>query len=529
MSQLARYNSTPSSSIQRAAFLTPSQDSSFSGSSGHATQADILSLPLRPSSVKQLIHATRGHDDGSFVIEGNEIGHVTVVAQVVTIKHQTANDLFCLDDATGKMDARHWLDGEESEEYKGISENSWVRIIGLVKRILGKQFIRALHIRPVQDPHEIFFHLAELMVAQVAFDRSTPTTVEPSMTSTPLPAEPAVRTTTSRYAHLPPVSRGIIEYLLSLPDSYQGTEVGTIVEALGSTGDAIVNALQQLENEGLVYKADEIHFKGHWCEVEHIMIEDVFRASMVDAGYHRRSVTLYPDAAAPLPVVPVPVQAAPSLMVYGRAAPLAASSSASPEDFGWSRRSDSPTSSVPSLWAEPWRYSSSASSLLSTNSEPQVAPPKRSPLEAFFGRFPGFDYQPSRSPSTELYRLSKQRGWVRGSHQSRQAYNDYKDALTKEFEAIYGTDANDIHSWLLLCEVLEIRPPPEGLFACRSAVRATHVNIVDLVESKGKTSVVKFETEAELSAYTRRTSKFFPRHRVRAGGVLELLLRHILD
>jgi hypothetical protein len=58
------------------------------------------------------------------------------------------------------------------------------------------------------------------------------------------------------------------------------------------------------------------------------------------------------------------------------------------------------------------------------------------------------------------------------------------------------------------------------------AVVQKHVNLVDLVEGD-KNEVRIFETEEELSKYTRKTAKFFPKEDAVDGGVLRALRRHI--
>ncbi|KDQ53377.1 hypothetical protein JAAARDRAFT_197531 [Jaapia argillacea MUCL 33604] len=103
-----------------------------------------------------------------------------------------------------------------------------------------------------------------------------------------------------------------------------------------------------------------------------------------------------------------------------------------------------------------------------------------------------------------------------------------KDALTLQFNEIYGTDAGDIDSWRNLCQILEIAPIPEDLDACRGVVKATHVNIVDLIDTPNTGDRVgKFPSEFRLSEYTKATGKYFPRDNAYAGGLLRYLLRRI--
>lgn len=55
------------------------------------------------------------------------------------------------------------------------------------------------------------------------------------------------------------------------------------------------------------------------------------------------------------------------------------------------------------------------------------------------------------------------------------------------------------------------------------------MNLVDLVDLRDGEVPTKFATEMELSKYTLITSKIFPREHVQAGGLLCVLLRHIMN
>lgn len=81
-----------------------------------------------------------------------------------------------------------------------------------------------------------------------------------------------------------------------------------------------------------------------------------------------------------------------------------------------------------------------------------------------------FYYNPAAGVMAEFYRMCFIFGWQQYDNQARQkAHNLLKDALTQEFNYIYGTDADCIESWERLCRILHITPMPEGLHACREA------------------------------------------------------------
>ena len=65
-------------------------------------------------------------------------------------------------------------------------------------------------------------------------------------------------------------------------------------------------------------------------------------------------------------------------------------------------------------------------------------------------------------------------------------------------------------------------------YPVRQIVTRTHVNLVDLVTNHpGRARV--FESEEQLSRYTRLNKRFFPKENAYAGDLLRYLLRHILN
>lgn len=109
------------------------------------------------------------------------------------------------------------------------------------------------------------------------------------------------------------------------------------------------------------------------------------------------------------------------------------------------------------------------------------------------------------------------------------AKRDFKAAMVKQFNDIYGTDPDNLENWQKLCHVLNIEPAPTRLEACRERVRRTHVNLVDLVETANTGLPVKvFENLEQLQDYTVENERFFPKYSAYHGGLLRFLLRQIL-
>jgi hypothetical protein len=73
----------------------------------------------------------------------------------------------------------------------------------------------------------------------------------------------------------------------------------------------------------------------------------------------------------------------------------------------------------------------------------------------------------------EFYRMCDLFGWQRDDEEKEKARELLKDALTQQFNDMYGTDVDDIRSWQNLCRILEIVPIPDALHACREVSHPT--------------------------------------------------------
>ncbi|KAF8491089.1 hypothetical protein F5888DRAFT_1807729 [Russula emetica] len=132
------------------------------------------------------------------------------------------------------------------------------------------------------------------------------------------------------------------------------------------------------------------------------------------------------------------------------------------------------------------------------------------PLKTFFSRYSKFQYQPRNSPIIEFKRLCEEYRWTQDSAEKKTARSDFNDAIKKEFDSLYGSDEKNINNWYKLCHVLRIDPVPNTLKECRADVSRKHVNLVDLVQGS-RENIPIFESEIELSEYTKKTEKFFPK------------------
>ncbi|KAF8880354.1 hypothetical protein CPB84DRAFT_1687612, partial [Gymnopilus junonius] len=145
----------------------------------------------------------------------------------------------------------------------------------------------------------------------------------------------------------------------------------------------------------------------------------------------------------------------------------------------------------------------------------------------YFAQYPSFRYNADSLATSEFRRMCSHFGWTRQDKARIDAQKAFRIALTQQFNARYGMDEESLLSWKLLCARLGIDPIPNSTYECREVFCATHVNLVDLAD--GEDTVLTFPTVNELSAYTKREEKFFPREEAYAGGLLKYLLRNIIS
>ncbi|KAF8965268.1 hypothetical protein BDZ97DRAFT_799072 [Flammula alnicola] len=240
-------------------------------------QRTEVSNSLRPFTIAQLNKATQAHTDAEWRVDDVEIGQVTIVGQVVSIQKQTTNSVYLVDDGTGRIEARHWVDSssdEDGSKWGGIEELRYVRVTGGLKSFGKKRYINASHIRNVTDPHEIYFHILEAIAVNLIIERGPPS--NPSLGATAhtktenatgnLSAYSAHNTPAAndQFSHLPALQRAIVKFIMSQPQQDEGVHVGVIAKAIGASGEdapKISDALERLMDDGHVFTTiDDSHF-----------------------------------------------------------------------------------------------------------------------------------------------------------------------------------------------------------------------------------------------------------------------------
>jgi len=108
-------------------------------------------------------------------VDGVELGVVTCVASIVTIRDHGSMKAYYLEDGSGgRLRATWFQESETSLGEQPLETHKYVRVVGRLDVYNNTTELRATHIRPVLDMHEPFFHLLEAMVALLSKQRTSP-------------------------------------------------------------------------------------------------------------------------------------------------------------------------------------------------------------------------------------------------------------------------------------------------------------------------------------------------------------------
>ncbi|KAF8746121.1 hypothetical protein AX14_000173 [Amanita brunnescens Koide BX004] len=149
-------------------------------------------------------------------------------------------------------------------------ENTYVRVTGGLKSFGNKRYINALHIRPIKDPHEVYYHIAETINSSLVLERGAP----PAPGQDNASRSGANRDTSAytaqsysnpggmeQYNQLPPLQRSIIKFIIDNRKDEQGVHVAAILRGLNTDRSKIDGTIEKLLDEGHIFTTlDDSHF-----------------------------------------------------------------------------------------------------------------------------------------------------------------------------------------------------------------------------------------------------------------------------
>ena len=243
---------------------------------------------IRAVTVKQILDCPQSPSDSTqFVMDGQELGQVTLVGCIRRIVQQSTNTNYTLEDGTGSIEAKLWFDANESEYLSNkrgaVRENSYVHMVAVVRFVAGRRMLNVTKIRPVQDFNEVTFHLLEAISSYLQLTRGQPGQQGGMRAGSGMAGGARMPSnndypTNSAYApqqamggggsgmmdDFSPLQRSVLEKAAELGRGADGVQIDLLrkrVAALGFPEANVSEAVDWLMGEGHLYQTTDDHVK----------------------------------------------------------------------------------------------------------------------------------------------------------------------------------------------------------------------------------------------------------------------------
>ena len=225
---------------------------------------------LRPVTIKQLVdaHYSPGGDD-HIMIDGSETKQITFVGQIRNISTQTTNITYKLDDGTGIIEVKQWIDADAlnnpddpANQKPKPTEQGYARVWGRLKEFNNKRHVGANFIRPIQDYNEIQYHLLEATVVHLHFTRGPPESLQAKSGADGMMNGGMQNGNSASNVALPamsPAARKVLKCIKDTPQTIEGLHMQVIAQQIGMEIVEVAAAGEELQGLGQVYTTVDDH------------------------------------------------------------------------------------------------------------------------------------------------------------------------------------------------------------------------------------------------------------------------------
>lgn len=219
-------------------------------------------------TIKQLHDLEEAYPGAEFSIDGHPITQVTIVGQVRAVNPQPTNITYQIDDGTGTIDVKKWVDADKVEDSNPqYQPDQYVRVWGRLKSFNQKRHVGAHFIRAVDDFNEVNYHALEATYVHLYYTKG------------PLGGEGGGQhngggdgnagagdsmfvdsygangggETNAKLGACGPGARKMFTYLSNAPGGNEGVHLNLITSGTGLSTRDVLGAADELLSQGLVY------------------------------------------------------------------------------------------------------------------------------------------------------------------------------------------------------------------------------------------------------------------------------------
>ncbi|OBZ81776.1 Replication factor A protein 2 [Choanephora cucurbitarum] len=153
-------------------------ESSFdgSGNSGGYTRKPMGEQTLRPLTVKQIKNAEVPQEN-TFRIDSADVTQMTIVGVIRNIQELATNYVYTIEDGTGAIDVRKWVDQNETPEdadaRRELTVDTYVRVNGRLNHFSNRTTVVAHTVRPIIDFNETTYHFLDAIRTHLLFTKDS--------------------------------------------------------------------------------------------------------------------------------------------------------------------------------------------------------------------------------------------------------------------------------------------------------------------------------------------------------------------
>ncbi|KAG1438201.1 hypothetical protein G6F56_012743 [Rhizopus delemar] len=130
---------------------------------------------LRPVTVKQIRNSESQTGEGLCKVDNVDCTQVTFVGIIRNIHTLQMNMVYTIEDGTGSIDVRRWIEQneteEESDDRRSLIQDIYVRVYGRINHFNGRVTVTAFSIKPIVDFNELTYHFLDAIQSHVTFSK----------------------------------------------------------------------------------------------------------------------------------------------------------------------------------------------------------------------------------------------------------------------------------------------------------------------------------------------------------------------
>jgi len=252
-------------------------------SGGGKSQQRVIPYDERKLSqvtIKQILTAPPPQPDEPLYIDGQEISQLQMVAQIQSIDCQSSHTSYRINDLTGSLDAKQWVNDNQTMDTSSLGQGAWVRIFGRIHVYQGRCSVNVFEIAPITDFNDITLHFTECIYSHLA--NTTEGTKQGAMHTQQQQQQQQQQQHQQPQQHqqqqqhggawnqggnngADPLQNKILSIIRSpmYENSETGCDVSVLFNRLGNEDvNAIRAAIDQLSDNGMIYSTvDDEHYK----------------------------------------------------------------------------------------------------------------------------------------------------------------------------------------------------------------------------------------------------------------------------